>query len=214
MKKKIWDFWARNYSKLWVQKYSLGPTRTKVKNIISSSLSVTQSAAMSFDGSFEMSLLDVGCGTGELLYDLQGIKRLQRSGLDFSKGMIEESQKKNKDVKHYVLDVQELDKIERKFNIITCTHSLPYYPSQIDIIKKIHSLLEKDGLAVFAFASGNNWFDKIILLFVKLTTGPASYPSDKDFKKLIDGLFQIEKREVIKIKPYMPTIAVYSLKKV
>ena len=52
------------------------------------------------------------------------------------------------------------------------------------------------------------------MLFVKLTTGPASYPSDRQFKKLIDGLFEIELREEIKLKPYMPTIAVYSLKKV
>ena len=82
------------------------------------------------------------------------------------------------------------------------------------IIKKIHTILKKDGRAILAFASGNTLLDKLIMLFVKLTTGPASYPSDRQFKKLIDGLFEIELREEIKLKPYMPTIAVYSLKKV
>ncbi len=203
MKNKIWDFWAKHYDRLWVQKYSLGPTREKVKEII-----------LGFNIEDEMNLLDIGCGTGELLYDLRNVKGLSRYGMDFSKKMIEESKKKNKNVTHYIMDVEKVDEIKDKFDIVTCTHSLPYYASQKSIIKKIHTILKKDGRAILAFASGNTLLDKLIMLFVKLTTGPASYPSDRQFKKLIDGLFEIELREEIKLKPYMPTIAVYSLKKV
>ena len=203
MKNKIWDFWAKHYDRLWVQKYSLGPTREKVKEII-----------LGFNIEDEMNLLDIGCGTGELLYDLRNVKVLSRYGMDFSKKMIEESKKKNKNVTHYIMDVEKVDEIKDKFDIVTCTHSLPYYASQKSIIKKIHTILKKDGRAILAFASGNTLLDKLIMLFVKLTTGPASYPSDRQFKKLIDGLFEIELREEIKLKPYMPTIAVYSLKKV
>ena len=203
MKNKIWDFWAKHYDRLWVQKYSLGPTREKVKEII-----------LGFNIEDEMNLLDIGCGTGELLYDLRNVKGLSRYGMDFSKKMIEESKKKNKNVTHYIMDVEKADEIKDKFDIVTCTHSLPYYASQKSIIKKIHTILKKDGRAILAFASGNTLLDKLIMLFVKLTTGPASYPSDRQFKKLIDGLFEIELREEIKLKPYMPTIAVYSLKKV
>ncbi len=203
MKNKIWDFWAKHYDRLWVQKYSLGPTREKVKEII-----------LGFNIEDEMNLLDIGCGTGELLFDLRNVKGLSRYGMDFSKKMIEESKKKNKNVTHYIMDVEKVDEIKDKFDIVTCTHSLPYYASQKSIIKKIHTILKKDGRAILAFASGNTLLDKLIMLFVKLTTGPASYPSDRQFKKLIDGLFEIELREEIKLKPYMPTIAVYSLKKV
>jgi methyltransferase type 12 len=32
--KSIWDFWANYYNKLWVQKYSLKPSRDKVIDII------------------------------------------------------------------------------------------------------------------------------------------------------------------------------------
>ena len=198
MKKKIWDFWSRRYSSLWVQKYSLGPTREKVKYIVTD---------------FSGSLLDIGCGTGELLYDLRDVPGIKRSGLDFSEGMIRESEKKNPDVTHYIMDVRELEAIEERFDIITCTHSLPYYPSKRETLAKISNLLEKDGRAVFAFASGNSLLDRIILMFVKLTTGPASYPGDREFRKLTQGIFHIEKREVIKLRPYMPTIAVYTLRK-
>ena len=127
--------------------------------------------------------------------------------------MIRESEKKNPDVTHYIMDVRELEAIEERFNIITCTHSLPYYPSKRETLAKISNLLEKDGRAVFAFASGNSLLDKIILMFVKLTTGPASYPGDREFRELTQGIFHIEKREVIKLRPYMPTIAVYTLRK-
>ena len=198
MKKKIWDFWSRRYSSLWVQKYSLGPTREKVKYIVTD---------------FAGSLLDIGCGTGELLYDLRDVPGIKRSGLDFSEGMIRESEKKNPDVTHYVKNVRELEAIEERFDIITCTHSLPYYPLKRETLAKISNLLEKDGRAVFAFASGNSLLDRIILMFVKLTTGPASYPGDREFRKLTQGIFHIEKREVIKLRPYMPTIAVYTLRK-
>ena len=216
MKNKIWDFWAKHYDRLWVQKYSLGPTREKVKEII-----------LGFNIEDEMNLLDIGCGTGELLYDLRKVNEIyslyqeitDKDRLDYSFcsddfEMIEESKKKNKNVTHYIMDVEKVDEIKDKFDIVTCTHSLPYYASQKSIIKKIHTILKKDGRAILAFASGNTLLDKLIMLFVKLTTGPASYPSDRQFKKLIDGLFEIELREEIKLKPYMPTIAVYSLKKV
>ncbi len=203
MKNKIWDFWAKHYDRLWVQKYSLRPTRQKVKEII-----------LGFKIDDKVDMLDIGCGTGELLFELKDIKGLTRTGIDFSEKMIEESKKKNKDANHYILDAANLLEIDEKFDIITCTHSLPYYKSQRDILEKVDALLKSGGKAIFAFASSNTVFDKIIMLFVKLTTGPASYPSDKYFRKLIDGLFEIELREVIKVKPYMPTIAVYCLKKV
>lgn len=203
MKNKIWDFWAKHYDRLWVQKYSLRPTRQKVKEII-----------LGFKIDDKVDMLDIGCGTGELLFELKDIKGLTRTGIDFSEKMIEESKKKNKDANHYILDAANLLEINDRFDIITCTHSLPYYKSQRDILEKVDALLKSGGKAIFAFASSNTVFDKIIMLFVKLTTGPASYPSDKYFRKLIDGLFEIELREVIKVKPYMPTIAVYCLKKV
>ena len=216
MKKKIWDFWSRRYSSLWVQKYSLGPTREKVKYIVADfagSLLESPGHEDSEPAQAGFSLLDIGCGTGELLYDLRDVPGIKRSGLDFSEGMIRESEKKNPDVTHYIMDVRELEAIEERFDIITCTHSLPYYPSKRETLAKISNLLGKDGRAVFAFASGNSLLDKIILMFVKLTTGPASYPGDREFRKLTQGIFHIEKREVIKLRPYMPTIAVYSLRK-
>ncbi len=202
MKSKIWDFWAKHYHKLWVQKYSLRPTRNKVKRLIEE-----------FEIREEIKLLDIGCGAGELLYEIKDMNNIKRYGLDFSEKMIEISKEKNPAVTHYHLDVSELNTIDEVFDMITCTHSLPYYSSKREAIKQMYELLKDEARAIFAFASGDTLIDKLILLFVKLTTGPASYPSDKEFKNLIVDYFEIEKRDVIKLRFYMPTIAVYSLRK-
>lgn len=199
----IWDFWAKGYHKLWVQKYSLSPTRLKIKEMI---LETGEKKCQK--------LLDIGCGIGELLYSLKDIDGMERFGLDFSKKMVEASKNLNADVTHYLMDVTDLSRIGERFQVITCTHSFPYYPDQMDTIKQVHTLLVEDGRAYFAFASGNCFLDKLILMFVKLTTGPAFYPSDQVFQHMIDGLFIVEKHEEIRLKPYMPTIAVYALRKV
>ena len=60
MTAKIWNFWAKRYERLWVQKYSLKPTRDYVANTISKyikSEGITK-------------ILDLGCGPGELIRDL------------------------------------------------------------------------------------------------------------------------------------------------
>ncbi len=203
MKEKIWDFWANRYQKLWVQKHSLGPTRDRVKALIDKMHLAS-----------ETRMLDIGCGVGELLAALSGDDRLRRHGLDFSSKMIEASLAQNPEVPHFQMDVKDLDTLKERFDLITCTHSLPYYAPQKAALVAMHGLLNPDGKAVLAFASGDTFLDKCILFFVKLTTGPARYPSDLAFRQMTAGYFEVERREVIRKRPYMPTIAVYVLKKV
>ena len=54
MKQNIWDFWAKHYEGLWVQRVSLKPTREYVAQKVGSMI---QEKAQT--------LLDLGCGTGE-----------------------------------------------------------------------------------------------------------------------------------------------------
>lgn len=35
---KIWDFWAKRYDRLWVQKYSLYPTRREIISFLNKRL--------------------------------------------------------------------------------------------------------------------------------------------------------------------------------
>lgn len=203
MKSSIWNFWANKYDKLWVQKYSLKPTRNYILSAVSNIVS-----------NDNMKVLDLGCGPGELIEELESnFDNLHVTGVDFSEGMLEVSRKRNPEAEHIKMDVAELYKLRDKFDVIVCTHSLPYYKNPENVMKELNRLLKDNGRIFIGFASGNNFYDKFALSFVKLTTGPANYPSHEKFKQLVHNYFQIANLKIIKEKIYMPRIAVYTLKK-
>lgn len=208
MTSKIWDFWAKRYDKLWVQRYSLRPTRNCILKIIKEDIEDIKNPK-------SVKVLDLGCGPGELINLLEKkYQRIHITGIDFSQEMLNISKLKNPKTRHIKLDVKDLDKIQEKFNIIICTHSLPYYKNLEKVIIDLYGLLEDEGKIFMAFASGNNFYDKLVLSFVKLTTGPAYYPSDIQFRKLLSNSFKVESLNIIKERTFMPRIAVYKLSKV
>lgn len=201
MTSAIWDFWAKRYNRLWVQKYSLRPTR---EYLLTTDL----------DGD-NLKILDLGSGPGQLIEELYNKnKELNITGIDFSEGMIKASKEKNPQATHIKMDVEDLNKIEEKFNIIFCTHSLPYYKNPKKVLESLNNILLDNGDLYMGFASGNSFYDKLILTFVKITTGKAFYPSDIEFKALVKPYFYVENLEIIKKKFFMPRIAIYKLKKV
>ncbi len=201
MTSAIWDFWAKRYNRLWVQKYSLRPTR---EYLLTTDL----------DGD-NLKILDLGSGPGQLIEELYNKnKELNITGIDFSEGMIKASKEKNPQATHIKMDVEDLNKIEEKFNIIFCTHSLPYYKNPKKVLESLNNILLDNGDLYMGFASGNSFYDKLILTFLKITTGKAFYPSDIEFKALVKPYFYVENLEIIKKKFFMPRIAIYKLKKV
>lgn len=199
----IWNFWADKYDKLWVQKYSLKPTREYIIKTLSK-----------YKNMEELKVLDLGCGTGELIFELKKeFNNIKITGIDFSEKMIEISKNKNPSAKHILMDVSELNKLDEKFNIIICTHSLPYYKKPKDVFEQLNKMLQDDGRIFAGFASGDSIYDKFILSFVKLTTGKANYSSDNEFRILVSPFFYVENIEIIRKKFFMPRIAVYTLKK-
>lgn len=198
----IWNFWAKRYNKLWVQRYSLRPTREYILSLFS-------------ENTISKKVLDLGCGPGELINELF-VKNpnLDIVGLDFSEGMLNVSKENNPNSRHILMDVEDLHKLDEKFNIIISTHSFPYYKNPEKVIKDLHNILGDGGKVYIGFASGDSLYDKFALFFVKFTTGPANYPSDKEFRKLISSYFKVENMKIIKERKYMPRIAIYTLEKV
>lgn len=197
----IWDFWARRYNRLWVQKYSLRPTR----NYIMKELSLKE----------DVKILDLACGPGELIQEILRVKpEADILGLDSSGEMIKESQDKNPRARHKLMDVDDLESLDEVFDIIICTHAFPSFKNPDQVLKKLDVILADDGSILMAFASENNLYDKLALFFVKFTTGSANYLSDEKFRDLMESYFFLEKRKVIKERFFMPTIAIYRLKKV
>lgn len=204
-KSDIWDFWAKKYDKLWVQKYSLRPTRNYILSTLSAGINKDKN----------IKILDLGCGPGELINEISNnFYNCNVTGIDFSEKMLEISRQRNSEAKHIKMDAEDLCKLDDKFDIITCTHSLPYYKTPEKVMKELSRLLDDDGRIYIGFASGDNMYDKLALSIVKFTTGPANYPSDEEFRKIVASYFEVEKLKIIREKQFMPRIAVYTLKKV
>ena len=203
MSVKLWDFWADRYSRLWVQKVSLGPTRDYV-------ISELKEIAIGRN-----TLLDLGCGPGELLYEIgEKFPQLELTGVDYSPRMLELSQQRNGKAQHILMDAVDLDKLETRYDIIVCTHSLPYYSNPKNVFRKLSKILTKNGRLIVGFASGNSVYDKAVLSAVKLTTGRAHYPSNREFVDMVKEYFHVHKLNIIKKRAFfMPRIAVYTLGK-
>jgi methyltransferase type 12 len=199
--KSIWDFWANYYNKLWVQKYSLKPSRDKVINIIKKT------------GIDRGSLLDMGCGTGQLLEQIHkefGNKFLL-SGADYSVNMIKQARRNLKikgiEAELFNTDVSDIkENIAEDFDIITCTHSLPYYKNQKKALLDMADLLKEKGYIIVICASVNNFYDRLACSLLKLTTGKAHYPSVKELKSFAKDKLRFMGSCRIKKVFFMPNI--------
>ncbi len=198
----IWDTLAAKYDKLWVQKYSLEPTRRELLRRIRA-LKAKR-------------LLDIGCGTGQLIADvLAADPEVQCIGIDKSKAMITAAKAKNLNAEFYTLDISAPLPAEISrgaFDVIACTHSLPYYENKQEIIHKITGLMSEQTVLFFVQASVNHLYDGIVMYFIEKTAEKAEYLSRKDFLRLTaDRLCPVEEFAV-KEKWFMPSICGYVMK--
>ncbi|MBF4694686.1 class I SAM-dependent methyltransferase [Fusibacter ferrireducens] len=198
---KVWNFWAPRYKKLWVQKVSLKPTRMKVLDLMEKS----------FNDKVIGSYIDIGCGVGELIEQIESNFITEHSyGLDYSKTMIEVASKLDLKTKWYCEDVHAFE-TENRVDLVLCTHSFPYYKDQKYVLSKFRTLLKSDGKLLIAFASKNSFYDALCLAGVKFTTGQAIYPSVSAFIELASEAFNPLSTTRIKAKWYMPSIYLFEM---
>ena len=202
MKYEVWEKLAHKYNNLWVQKYSLGPTRREVKKIVLPLLEKNN----------ELKILDIGCGTGQLIKEISDqYNEVDYLGIDVAENMIEVAKKNNKgkNVKFKTSSIESFENND-KYDIIICTHAFPYFPNKQEMIKKMAGLCNKKGQVIIVNSSTNSLKDLIINFFLKATTSKAKYLSIDEMKKLFKSAkLKVKKIEVIRERFYMPTIALF-----
>jgi 2-polyprenyl-3-methyl-5-hydroxy-6-metoxy-1,4-benzoquinol methylase len=203
---KIWDFWAKYYDKLWVQKLSLAPTRKRVISKISNLLNKEK----------QYTILDMGCGTGQLLVDMEKSFKdfdIKYEGIDISPKMVNLAKEKLPHMKINAISADDFEADKGSYDFIICTHSFPYYTDKKAILSKFNELLRPGGYLMLAQASQNNLFDAMVMFFVKFTTSKAKYPSVKEMKKIINQQFFMKELDQIKEKIYMSSIYLFVCQK-
>ncbi len=204
MKYEVWENLAHKYNNLWVQKYSLGPTRREVLKIVLPLLKKNNN----------LKILDIGCGTGQLINEInKEFKKVNYLGIDVANNMIEEAKKLNKKNKFEVTPIEEFN-TEEKYDIIICTHAFPYFPDKENVLKKISSLCNKGANVIIVNSSTNSLKDLLINFFLKATTSKAKYLSINKMRELFKKAKLKEKDiKIIRERKYMPTIALFHFKR-
>ncbi len=202
MRYGVWDKLAHKYNRLWVQKYSLGPTRREVKKIVLPLLADKP----------ELKILDVGCGTGQLIKEIsEQYPEVDYLGIDVAHNMVEIAANDNTGVnvrfKH--CPIEEFTS-EEQFDLILCTHAFPYFPDKPGMVKKFATLCKGNGKVIIANSSTNSLKDLIINFGLKATTSKAKYLSIEEMKKLFAAAkLNLLDVKIIREKFYMPTIALF-----
>jgi ubiquinone/menaquinone biosynthesis C-methylase UbiE len=197
----IWNKLADKYDHLWVQKYSLSPTREQVMKRL--------------DGLKPDSLIDIGCGTGQMLSRIsQFHPGIQLTGIDKAEEMIRKCRDKKIPGQFICGDIGEMEAPPQKYDAAICCHSFPYYENKSQVIEKVHGMLNKNGKAIFVQASQNSLYDKIALWLVERTAENADYLSRDEFCSLFENRFVIEERFTIRERWFMPSICGFVMRRI
>lgn len=201
-----WERLAPRYNTQWVQKYSLRPTRREVTKIV---LPLLQE-------NHNLKILDIGCGTGQLIQELsQLVGEVDYLGIDVAKNMIALAKENNTSSKIRFINVCVDDFVtDEEFDIILCTHAFPYFPNKRETMQKMYSLCKSGGKIILVSSSTNNIKDWFANLLVKFHTSRATYLSIPRMTHLFTSAgFEVTRVDVIREKAYMPTIALFYAEK-
>ncbi len=206
MNYKVWENLAHKYNHLWVQKYSLGPTRREVMKIVCPLLAQNP----------ELKILDIGCGTGQLIGEIcKEYPEVNYLGIDVAANMIDVAKSNNEgaNIKFQICAVEEFGS-EEIYDIIICTHAFPYFPDKGEMLKKISGLCKENGRVIIVNSSTNSVKDWLINLGLKTTTSKAQYLSIEEMKKLFEAaVLKVKDVQIIRERWYMPTIALFHLER-
>ena len=131
----------------------------------------------------ESSVLEVGCGTGDLLHRIGGGRKV---GIDFSKEMIRQAREKYSEVEFHEMSCELLE-LEEKFDVIILSNLIGYLD---DIEQGLHELNKVCHSNTKIIITYYNYLWEPILKFaewvgVKQKTPPQNWLSQVDINNLL-----------------------------
>jgi 2-polyprenyl-3-methyl-5-hydroxy-6-metoxy-1,4-benzoquinol methylase len=165
MPRRIWDFWASRYERLWAQRFALKPAREMIIRHLDEVAPHAQR------------ILDAGCGVGQLAYEL-ALHRPSSTitAIDYCQSMVEAAEKRHAHVRIRYRH-SSIDRIDNEgpFDVIVMSHAFPYFPNKNEALCRMISMLNPRGRLILVHATIENFYDMLFLIFVRFTVSGAQY---------------------------------------
>ncbi len=129
------------------------------------------------------SVLEVGCGTGELLAKIKGA---EKTGIDFSEKMIEGAKKQFPEIEFICTPAEEIN-LDKKFDVIILSNLVGYLPDIQQVFEQLHKVSHEETKIIITYY--NIFWEPFIKFaeFVRIKKkGPKqSWLSSKDLSNLL-----------------------------
>ncbi len=132
-------------------------------------------------------VLDVGCGTGNVLVEILKIKRINIAGIDLSEKMLGIAKKRignEADLRNG--DSENLPWNDSRFDMVICTDSFHHYPSPKTVLNEMKRVLTPTGKIIIAdpwLPSPFRQLANILMPFSK--DGDIKMYSERKMKRLL-----------------------------
>ncbi len=135
-------------------------------------------------------LLDVGCGTGNLLSLISSKYEVQLSGVDLSPNMLKIAHDKlgeNADLR--LGDSENLPFKDKSFDMVTCTDSFHHYPHPENVLAEIKRVLNSKGTLLIADPWAPTPLRQLVNLYMRFFSkgGNVKLYSKNDIYKLLNN---------------------------
>jgi len=140
----------------------------------------------------DYSVLEIGCGTGELLAQIKGSRKV---GIDFSPKLIDEARKQYQAIEFHIMDAEEIT-LNEKFDVIILSNLIGWLP---DIQKCLKELKKVCHLRTRIIVSYYNFLWEPVIKFAELIGLKKKTPYQNWLSRNdIINIFELEDFDVYK----------------
>jgi ubiquinone/menaquinone biosynthesis C-methylase UbiE len=141
----------RAASATWGQRYAAAPTRMSDLDLVLRRALTLQMLQRLLNVAREpLHLLDVGCGTGELLATLP-VGRVRLHGIDLAAEMAAAARRRAPDAQIEVGDAAQLEWATASMDVVTCLGVLEYLPDAREALAALRRVLRPGGWLIASF---------------------------------------------------------------
>jgi len=167
--------------------------------------SQTSNQILNYLNQNDFNLIDIGCGTGELLRKIaKTYPKAKLFGCDISSKMIKKAKAKNsfKASSFFVCAADKIPVKNQAFDYAICSHSLHHHPNANNTIRETWRILAKNGVLILTDGVLDSFFHKCYFFLVNFFQNEnyvTRYSTQELEEKLIATGFIVKKIKTISL---------------